>query len=527
MEALLDGWQAPAGRPCVAIDPACGPGALLEALAHAWGPRGPLRLHGVELDPPVAAQARHKNVAQIHQGDALALAGQAPLLDESADLVVLNPPYLGEKGRAPLFEAAAALGPRWARRTVARMDYLYYFLHLALDLLRPGGRLVALTTAYWPAATGASALRQDLARRAALVQWVRFEGAPLFEGATGQHNLALVAQKLAPGEAAQTTASRGWISLHRSARGALRAGEPQQAAPLDPEGAPWNPFADAQASARAQAQAQRWGARLGELALDRQGVVSGCDRVTRRHLRLLGPGCGLREGAPGFLWTAGELAQRGWLEDEALRPWFRPLLRGSQVSRPQVLTRRAPLEDPETPLILYLRRGDEPPEALLEHLAPLRPVLERRREVEQGKLPWWALHWARDLEPMLAPKLVTARRGTTVAFCLDLAGHVVSSDCTFLSAPAGREGWLAPLWEALHLPQVEAQWRLLGRHKGAVMEFYSQPLRGLPLPLRPRGEALEHQSPPEALERLRRSLDPATLGALQAFARGSATRQGR
>ncbi len=507
-QATLEGWTAPAG-PLRVLDPACGPGGLLQAVREVWT-ASPLQLTGIDLDPvQVQAAQQHLPEATFLTGDALAMSARGELPDESADLVLLNPPYLGEKGRAALFSRTAALGPRLAARSVARMDYLYYFIHLALDVLAPGGRMMALTTAYWPSATSAHALRRDLAGRAKLLRWIKLEGHAAFTGATGQDNLALILEK-AP-EKPSTQAST-WTRLHlnRALVPEVRAENPIVVA-LPEDGSPWNPFVDSVEAQWAQQIDTLWSTCLSDLVQDRQGVVSGCDRVTARHLRVLGPGCSLQEGDPAFVLTGDELRARGWDQDPDILRQVRPLLRGSSILPWSVLRELPASGDPDTLFMIYLRRIDTPHPSLLTHLAPLRPLLEARREVKQGKIPWWSLHWPRRLEDMLAPKLVTARRGAKVAVALDLAGHVVSSDCTYLCVSTGEGGILLRLWKALHLPETERYLRARGKKKRHLLEFYSQPLRSLRLPLDTRGGWLNTATSQAAEAGLRACVDPDTL----------------
>ncbi len=453
------------------VDPACGPGALLAACRQVM-PQS--RLLGVELDAELVPQTRQALPgARIIQGDALALAQSSVLKAASADLVLLNPPYIGEKGHRPLFEAAAGLGPIWKARTRPRMDYLYYFLHLGLDLLRPGGTLMALTTAYWPSASGADALRADLLARAEIVEWIRFGGKPLFSKALGQHNLAVILRRT---DAPDTSKTYGWSEVRYDGQ-RLTVAEQHQGLRAPVDSAPWQPFVHPQAQAMALEAAQSWPVTLGELAQDRQGVVSGCDRVGKRHLKWLGQGVLLER--PGFILTGDQVRERGWGDDPDVRPFLEPLWRGATTQRLEVRRAKPALESPEGLVMIYLDGHTKPPEALLEHLKPLRPVLERRREVREGLRPWWALHWPRRLADMRRPKLITARRSAHVRFGLDLAGHVVSSDCTFVVA---RPEALVRLWLVLHLPEVERVMRATGKLKGGLLEFYSQPLQRLPLP---------------------------------------------
>ena len=426
----------------------------------------------MDLDPvPLeTARARLPN-ARLICGDAL----KSPPV-ERADLVLMNPPYVGEKGNAALFAQVAALGSPWTDRTVARMDYLYYFVHLGLDLLRPGGRLLALTTAYWPSATSASKLRGDILARGAVLRWVRFEGRPVFPGAPGQHNLAVIIERSQGGE----SCAYGWSSVRLQGQGEVQTTKTETEVPAQTTSDPWQPFvtaSDANWVARVTAE---WPLTLHEVAQDRQGVVSGCDR-TKRHHDSNPTGANQQADRPVFLLGADEVRSRGWHRDPTIRPLLEPLVRGSEIAPWQRLSERRAPEQPGVYSILYLDgKGAEPPSAVLQHLEPARAVLERRREVRLGIRPWWALHWPRQLEQMRRPKLITARRGSTVRFCLDLAGHVVSSDCTFLLA---HRDDIEMLWHVLHRPDVERMLRSSGKRKGALLEFYSEPLRALRIPV--------------------------------------------
>ena len=83
--------------------------------------------------------------------------------DGGFDLVVGNPPYVGESNNKPLFDLLRALDA-WKGIYRGKTDYLYYFLLLALDKLRPGGRLCVIVPAGWMNAGAAGFLRERLAR---------------------------------------------------------------------------------------------------------------------------------------------------------------------------------------------------------------------------------------------------------------------------------------------------------------------------------------------------------------------------
>ena len=110
------------------------------------------------------------------------------------DLVIANPPYIGEKGNSQIFEPLkdSILGNRFY---AGKMDLFYFFFHLGLDLLKPKGILHFITTSYYTTATGAIKLRQDIRERANILELINFGELKIFDSALGQHNLITMLQK--------------------------------------------------------------------------------------------------------------------------------------------------------------------------------------------------------------------------------------------------------------------------------------------------------------------------------------------
>lgn len=117
----------------------------------------------------------------------------SPLAGEGAgeggfDVVIANPPYLGEKGNKETFRliAASPWGSRYYKR---KMDLFYFFFHLALDLAKKSGSVCFITTSYWITADGALKLRSDVKDHATVLQLLNFGELKLFATAQGQHNM--------------------------------------------------------------------------------------------------------------------------------------------------------------------------------------------------------------------------------------------------------------------------------------------------------------------------------------------------
>jgi predicted RNA methylase len=498
---------AASGEAPMVVDPAAGDGRLLAAAIRETPGA---TVVGIERHPAMVlatavriAKARESTSTvgatddRVYWDDGLRRDHRWPDGRSSVDAVVMNPPYVGEKGQRDRFRAIAERHPDLADRMSARADLAYLFMHRALDWLAEGGRLVALTPEYWLTATGARTLRQDLMRRSAVRWMIRAPELRLFDDAPGHHSLLA---RFDRGDLKRTPVTRtldgmpdDWSEVVRAVEAASAGSKPTEDR-YDDRFRPvrWTPFIDG--------GVQRWGrtlrragTRFAQLADDRQGFVSGADRLSARRYRSLEePPADLEPGDPLFLWNRDELrsSEHGSRLESVAGTVMRPVLRGADLEAGRIIR-----EPPSETRALYIDDElDAGHQAVIEHLSPVRPALESRREVRKGRMPWYRLHWPRDRAEQTGPKLVTARRARRSAFALDLSGSAVSSDCTYVVAPRDVDSaveYLATLMVALNRPEVTHYLRAFGKTKGALLEFYADPLRRLPLPLKRDGTGLE------------------------------------
>jgi len=493
------------GRGDRVVDLAAGTGSLLAAAARRE-PRS--RLFGVERHPSLAVVCAARTVGivgdsgsvRVSVGDGLAAEGPWTELEGTAEAVVGNPPYVREKGRKERFRRLRESHEHLAPYFGPRIDLSYLFVHRSLDYARDEGRLAFVTSSYWLSATGGKALRRDLLERAAPVALVRARGANWFASAPGHHTLISVFERgasrteRAPVGATAEAPVESWVDLLEELVGP-RAGsagrEGGGGVVRPPEGAfreaGWSPFAGT-SEHDWEEELRRRGTALEDLLLDRQGFVSGADRVTGRRLsQLEDPPEELEVGDPGFVLGAEEIPDRL----ESLRGTvLRPVLRGSRLDPGDIW-----LVPPREEYALYIDGAlDGGQEWVVQHLAPLRPALEDRREVREGRMPWYRLHWPRDRSEQTSPKLVVPRRAARPRFALDLSASAISSDCTYLGVRGSTDDpirYLIRVMVALNRPAVIRYLRHFGKRKGDMLEFYSDPLQSLPLPLRRRGGDLE------------------------------------
>lgn len=413
------------------VDPAAGAGALLVAAAQCGHD-----VWGIEADLVAAVAAAimlrpYEVRSHMVWGDGL----DPSHWPTAVKAVLANPPYVGEKGRKTFFRELRTrfsdLEPAFAPRS----DLAYAFW--LRSLLSGAQQTVFLVSEYWMWADSAAGLRREMAERLPVKHLIRLGGGR-FESAPGHHSMLVVnerhggaavfceAQANFDRETIAKQPSVDWTVDERGAevRGTVVSGHP-----------------------------------LVDLLVDHQGFVSGLDRGITGGFLTSGPVLGLHT---------------------------RPVLRASACVRNRIF-----LKLPDSPHVVWV---DGPLEHAHEHALEAwfgpagRERLEQRREVQNGRMAWYRLHWPRRRADMTGPKLVVPRRAPAPAFCLDVSGAAVSSDCTYLVAPtevAEPVSYLIAMMLLLNSSEVEAQLQASGKRKGQMFEFYATPLQRLHVGQRP------------------------------------------
>ena len=150
-----------------------------------------------EIDTLIARLTRNKEVFDFH-----IYFSEVFHRKHGFDVVIANPPYIGERGNKELFRKTKD-GPLGEFYT-GKMDYFYFFFHLALNLAGPQGEIAFITTNYYLTAAGARKLRADFKQRALIRRLINFNELRIFESALGQHNIVTMLRKGAGDEPVQT-----------------------------------------------------------------------------------------------------------------------------------------------------------------------------------------------------------------------------------------------------------------------------------------------------------------------------------
>ena len=112
------------------------------------------------------------------------------VVNSGFDVVIGNPPYIKERGSKEIFEPVlqSKLGKLYHQ---GKMDFWYYFVHKAIDILKPNGYLGFITNSYWMKSDGASKLINRIEKELTLDTIVDFDNYKVFEDVSGKHNISL------------------------------------------------------------------------------------------------------------------------------------------------------------------------------------------------------------------------------------------------------------------------------------------------------------------------------------------------
>lgn len=448
------------------LDPACGDGSLLRAIAEALptDARSRAELAGYDLDPQAVAGAQHalRDIAvrevRVKAGDFLAMTGGAATARQttldftmpesrpkstalSFDAIISNPPYV----RTQVLGAAAAQRLAEEFDLSGRVDLYHAFVKAMVPTLRPGGVLGLLTSNRFLVTRAGAALREALRGDLELVHIVDLGDTKLFSAAvlpvivigrrsTGsdsggcsfvriyedreprgddeQEEYTSVLEALADDSAARFRVGPTSYSIERGTLAATRGASE-----------PWTLRSDASHGWTKQIEA-RTACTFGDVAKVRVGIKTTADAVFMRSD-----------------WR--QLAADSRPESKLLRP----VLTHKEVER---WTRE---QDATTPFsVLYPHEVRDERRRTIDlqsyprarqYLESHRARLEGREYVRTSGRDWyeiWVPHnpldWAR-------PKLVWPDISERARFFIDSSGSLVNGDCYWAVLRPGREeDWL-------------------------------------------------------------------------------------
>lgn len=331
----------------------------------------------------------------------------AVMADGGFDLVIGNPPFVGEKGNKELFDRLKS--SPLASYCSSRMDYWYVFACVGLDALKPGGVMHLVVPNKWMANAGAAPLRRKLLAECPRLHLSDFGACRVFEGAR-VHTMTLLAEKGAESGCAAVEYRRfsGVPEAVEEVRDFLDHA-PYEAHPLPEDRKAAALHGLFFCSAAEQALLDRMESRR-DLELDAaseiaQGIVPNPDVVSARALGTLGAGearkRGIRRGEGVFVVPERQFHDVPEQERRFLKPLYEPHL-----------VQRYGVREPEK-VLLYLTpsNGADRAVTLIRHLEKFRPLMEARRETRMGRMKYYHVHWPRKERFFLpGPKILAVRK---------------------------------------------------------------------------------------------------------------------
>jgi hypothetical protein len=405
------------------------------------------------------------------------------------DIIVGNPPYRRERNAKALFDTLAAteLGRSWRE---ARMDLWYYFVHRGLDLLRPGGILSFIVNSYWMSSRGAAKLIARLQRESLLEEIELLDDAPIFKGIAGRHMIFRLQKRggvfdVQPPLGRDRAGACRIVVAPRSqnrrrqqiAAPAPESGVQAYSVPLD------DLFQNGRlivAPVAAKQSVFRGRPPLRKAFATRQGMAENPPAINRRLQRQFPGQYALGEGV--FVLKADEVERLN------LSPAERGLLRPYYET---TAVRRYRLADVPTHSVVYLTRHTAPRledlPNVAAHLARYRPILERRRETRQGKCAWWRLHWPREEEIFLQPRILSVQMGHRPQFVFAERPTFVGFSINLILPGEAGSLSLEALTGILNSNLAQDWFDRQAKRRGVNLEINAHVLREFPLPGREDG----------------------------------------
>ncbi|HCS74449.1 MAG TPA: hypothetical protein DIW17_11325, partial [Clostridiales bacterium] len=406
------------------------------------------------------------------------------------DIVIGNPPYVGESGHKEMFRAVAST--KFGEKSYqGKMDYFYFFFHKGLDILNSIGDLAFITTNYYPTASGAKRLRKEFAERTYIRQLINFNEVRVFESALGQHNMITIVTKNKAKEIlCRSAICTESLTANSSKLILILSGKDKSVRTLNitqenlfdgdeyyiRQQGVTSSKPDSIGSILDKMAAQK--NRLGDLADVNQGVVSGCDYVSNRNIsNITDNDVALKDGI--FVLDLKYPRDKAVYDsfDEKEKKLIKPFYKNSEISR-----YHCNLDN--TKVLLYISKKtksiDEYPN-ILNHLRKFWPVLQRRREAQNGAIRPFQLQWARTEDIFLGEKIVVPYRTKENAFAYNNEEWFCRSDVYVITSKEKEEVDLFYLLGVLNSKLSYIWLYNRGKRKGEVLELFQVPLSEIPV----------------------------------------------
>lgn len=392
------------------------------------------------------------------------------------DIIIGNPPYLKE-GRAnkAIFEAVKD-SPYYQ----GKMDIWYMFACLCIDMLKPDGNLCFIATNNWVTSSGAKKLRQKINTDAQIIQLCDFKNYMIFKTA----NIQTMIMQFKKNNTEQ--------SYQFDLRNLLGSELEDVVQLLNKEQSPTTQYLEPTYD-RIEMRDRYVTFSNDDCLLDKvkntgnaiflsdseitQGIVPNPDVVNSRNIKRFSEEeifkNDIQIGNPVFIVPKKFFPNLSKLEKNLLKPIFEP------VDFTKYTLGSSSLD------IIYLTKSNSPLESdmpnILTHLAKFRPIMEERRENQQGRIQYYHLHWPREQSTFdYGEKILVPRKCGTPTFCYTEKEAYVMMAINVIKTGRVNMKFLSGLLNS----KLVAFWlRNRGKMQGLNYQLDKEPLQQIPIPV--------------------------------------------
>ena len=363
------------------------------------------------------------------------LLDDLPIKLASFDLVIGNPPYIGEKNNLSWFKPVKEtdFGKSYYE---GKMDFFYFFIYKGYDYVKRNGSLCYLSSNYFFTADGAKKLRKFIKENFNMVKFLDFGEERVFPDKK-LHACVYVLQKK---------------NHHELIKYGANLAPEKQFEMCDiyhDDGTMGFIVSDKTRHLLSTISREQLGT-LGMYYDINQGIVSGADAQ--------------------FVYMNSEIHK---LPPE-LHQYLKPFYKNSDIDHYKI-------KSSYERQILYIDSADVN-EALTKWLQPYKEKLSKRREVVNGIREWYMLTWPRSERIFTGEKIVVPQRAMSNRFAFVDFPFYASADVYFITANARSPYSLKILTQILNAELYKLWLSHKGKKKGNLLELYATPLKNLPLP---------------------------------------------
>lgn len=305
------------------------------------------------------------------------------------NVVIANPPYLKERDHQKEFEPVnnSDFGKKYHQ---GKMDFWYYFLHKAIDVVSNYGIITFITPRYWLNSAGAKKLRTRVKENLSFVDLVDIGKLKVFDDVAGYHMTATYCK----------TKNYNEFSYHKLENDVKYiSAEDDNENKITMSMSNTDIYSNNDEIILAKATELNINTRpLSDECNIVQGVVQNPDRINKKNSEKYG----FNLNAGVFVLTKNELDKLNLTDNEY--KFVKIFLEENAVNKYYIN------KETDCKFLLYLTKENcndiEMYPNIKRHLLQYKVIMDNRRETLKGSNQWFHLHWPRKQELFEQEKLV-------------------------------------------------------------------------------------------------------------------------